>query len=106
MDCMIELARERKIILKDVKKINVKTYQVAIDISDNNEPSTEYASKFSLQYCTALALLRGEGGLDSFNSESLWDKEIRELMKRVELIADPEIDQEDTSKKEATNEVE
>ena len=106
MDLMVELARERKIGLKDVKKINVKTYQVAIDITDNNEPNTEYASKFSLQYCTALALLRGEGGLEAFNSESLWDKEIRELMKRVELIADPEIDREYPSKWGATIEVE
>ena len=92
MDLMIELAKERPVTLNDIDKITVKTYQVAINITDNDHPTTQYASKFSLQFCTALALLKGQGGLDVFNDETLWDKDIRTLMKRVEVTVDPEID--------------
>ncbi|WP_077597113.1 MmgE/PrpD family protein [Oceanobacillus kimchii] len=91
MDLMIELAEEKNIRLHDIEQINVKTYQVAIDITDNKNPDTQYASKFSLQFCTALALLTGNGGVDAFNEESLWNENIRKLMKRVNVEVDPEI---------------
>jgi 2-methylcitrate dehydratase PrpD len=91
MDLMIDLAKERDILLDDIERINVKTYQVAIDITDNENPDTQYAAKFSLQFCTALALLTGDGGLDAFNEESLWDKDIRKLMKLVKVETDPKI---------------
>lgn len=86
MDEMIELAKERKLQETDVDHIVVRTYQVAINITDNDDPTTVYAAKFSLQFCTALALLTGKGGLDDFNEETLWDNDIRSLMKRVKLM--------------------
>lgn len=92
MDLMIELAKDRELKMEDIDKIKVKTYQVAINITDNIDPKTIYASKFSLQFCTALALLKGEGGLDAFTDETLWNKSLRTLMKKVEVIVDPDID--------------
>lgn len=91
MDEMIELAKERKLNVSDIDHIVVRTYQVAINITDNDSPDTVYAAKFSLQFCTSLALLTGKGGLDDFNEETLWDNDIRSLMKRVKLITDETI---------------
>lgn len=93
MDEMIELAKERKLVESDIARIVVKTYQVAINITDNAEPETVYAAKFSLQFCTALALLTGKGGLQDFNETALWAHDIRSLMKRVTLMTDEEIDE-------------
>ncbi|MFZ3579363.1 MmgE/PrpD family protein [Virgibacillus sp. DJP39] len=92
MDLMIDYKNETSINPKEIKRITVKTYQVAIDITNNDEPTTEYASKFSLQYCTALALLNGQGGLDQFNNVTLWDADIRALMKLVDVEMDQKID--------------
>ena len=39
-----------------------------------------------------MALLRGKGGLDDFNEETLWDHDIRALMKRVKLMVDRSMD--------------
>src|SRR5699024_3080939 len=91
MDIMMDLAKESDIQLPDVERINVKTYQVAIDITDNADPETLYAAKFSLQFCTALALLIGDGGVDAFNEDNLWNDKIRQLMKLVNVSVDPEI---------------
>lgn len=93
MDLMIELAAERTISLEDIDRITVKTYQVAINITDNNNPTTVYASKFSLQFCVALALLTSQGDLNVFNEKLLWNNDIRSLMKRVDVQVDQEIDQ-------------
>lgn len=92
MDLAIELKKERDIQPEEVESITVNTYQVAINITDNEEPDTVYAAKFSLQYCTALALVTGEGGLDQFTEEALWDETIRAVMKKVHVVVDPEID--------------
>lgn len=92
MDLMINYKNESTVNPEEIERITVKTYQIAINITDNDDPTTEYASKFSLQYCTALALLNGQGGLDQFNDQALWNEEIRSLMKRVDVQVDPEID--------------
>lgn len=91
MDLMIDLSKREKIAVKDIRNIYVKTYQVALDITDNNSPQTIYAAKFSLQFCTALALLKGEGGLNTFE-QNLYDQEIRELMTKVHVENDQAID--------------
>jgi len=91
MDLMIELHHEDRIALEEIDKIVIHTYQNAIDITDNSQPSTEYAAKFSLQFCTALALLQGNGDFDQFNQKTLWDKKVRQLMARVFVRADPEM---------------
>jgi 2-methylcitrate dehydratase PrpD len=55
---------------KQVQKINVKTYQAALDVCDYPEPETEYQAKFSLYHTAAIAVLDGVVGLDSFNPEA------------------------------------
>lgn len=91
MDLMIGLTKERPIKLEEIDRIIVRTYETAINITNNDEPHTIYAAKFSLQFCTALAILKGEGNLTLFNEQTLWDEDIRTLMKRVDVVVDPEI---------------
>lgn len=91
VDLVIETLRERSLRSEQIERIRVKTYQVALNITDNPEPSTVYASKFSLQYCTALAAVTGKAGLADFNEEALWDEKVREMMGRVEVMVDPAI---------------
>src|SRR5699024_5760633 len=63
-----------------------------INITNNKEPVTQYESKFSLQFCTALAFLKEQGGLEIFNENTLWDEDVRKLMSRVDVMADEEVD--------------
>ncbi|TKC19452.1 MmgE/PrpD family protein [Robertmurraya kyonggiensis] len=92
MDLMIDLTKERTFQLEEIDHIKVGAYQAAINITDNAHPTTQYGSKFSLQFCTALALLKGKGGLDQFTEETLWDEEIRALMKKVTVGVDPVVE--------------
>ncbi|MED4352821.1 MmgE/PrpD family protein [Schinkia azotoformans] len=85
MDIVIDLAKEHDLQVDDVESISVGTYQVALDITNNADPNTVYASKFSLQFCTALALVKRQGGLLDFTEESLNDPIIRGLMEKVQV---------------------
>lgn len=91
MDLMIDLKKEKELQMESIQKIVVKTYQVALNITNNDNPTTVYEAKFSLQFCTALALIKGEGGLDTFNERTLWDRDIRNLMQKIEVQTDPMI---------------
>ncbi|KIL45148.1 MmgE/PrpD family protein [Jeotgalibacillus soli] len=91
VDLLIEMLHERETDPSEIESVIVRTYQAAIDITDNNDPQTQYASKFSLQFCSALALIKGSANLDDFNDSSLWNNETRQLMKKVSVVLDPEI---------------
>lgn len=92
MDLVSDLARQQDLNPDEVEKIDVGTYQVAINITDNSDPQTVYQGKFSLQYCTALALIKQNGNLDTFTEENLWDDEVRNLMDKVNIYTDDEVD--------------
>ncbi|WP_101842615.1 MmgE/PrpD family protein [Halobacillus sp. Marseille-P3879] len=89
IDILMKMSDSNPIPIEKIEAVDVRTYQTAIDITDNPSPDTIYASKFSLQYCTALALSKKQAGIHDFNETSLWDEEIRELMKTVTLHSDP-----------------
>lgn len=92
IDLMLDVIQERKIKSEDIAHILVQTYQVALNITDNPHPETVYAAKFSLQYCTAHALVTGKAGMADFTDDSLRDPEIRDLMKKVTINVDDNID--------------
>ena len=76
----------------EVAEINIRTYSTALNITGNYNPSTVYAAKFSLPFCAALALKNRRCGLADFTEEALFDREIRNLMDRVILTRDEELD--------------
>lgn len=92
VDMVIDIANENLIQIQLIDKIRVNTYQAVLNITDNPNPTTVYASKFSIQFCVALAIVKGKASLSDFNEETLWDHKIRDLMERIEVSVDPDID--------------
>ncbi len=91
IDVAIEIVQENKFSSDDIENVEVGSYKSTMDITDNDDPGTQYASKFSIQYCAALALVKGSANLDDFNETDLWDPRIRDVMKKVTAKLDPEI---------------
>jgi len=76
----------------DIRRVRVETYGTALQITDAPHPTNAYQAKFSLQYCTAQALLHGRVGPHDFAPDRQADPSIRELMTRIDLAVDPELD--------------
>lgn len=93
IDLLIDIFKEHQPVLEEIELVEVNSYQVALTITDDADPQTEYAAKFSLQFCSALALLNGRASLEDFGEEELWDKDIRALMEKVNVHVDPAIDE-------------
>ncbi len=85
------LAEEEPIDPERIVKITDYTYQVAKDTAGNPAPPTDYAYKFSIQYCLAAALLYGELLEDAFSREKTQNPAAQRLMKKVEVVVDPEL---------------
>jgi 2-methylcitrate dehydratase PrpD len=89
IDCILDIMNEHSLDYKDIHAITIKTYQTVLTITDNPKPDTVYASKFSIQYCAALAAFKGSAGLADFTEQGLKTPVLAELIKKVEVIVDP-----------------
>jgi 2-methylcitrate dehydratase len=74
--------------------IEIGSYDVAIEIIGRDpekwQPTTRETADHSFPYCVAVALLDGQMTLQSFGPKRLKDPALRELMKRVRVVREPD----------------
>lgn len=92
IDSIWKLIKEKPVDQEDIAKVNIKTYALALDESDEPSPKTTTGATVSLQYAAAAALIYGRLTPDEFTEEKLHDPKIRDLMKHIEVTVDPELD--------------
>src|SRR3954469_12293861 len=89
IDGVLHLQKTNGFTWRDVKRVKIATYKAGTDITNNANPEGEYQAKFSLQYVTAHALVHGSVRLVAFAPERLLDPDVRAVLAKVEVIADP-----------------
>lgn len=89
IDLVLQLVVQHDLHPNDIDRIDIGTYKVALDITDNPNPQTVYAGKFSVQYCAALASVKRGAGLGEFTEMNLNDPVVREVLSRVHVHNDP-----------------
>lgn len=88
---VLELKEKHGINNENVSKIIDRTYQNAIDVTDEPNPQTEYAHKFSLQYIIAKTLWDGVVDQASFGSETINEIRRQRIMEKITVEYDEEI---------------
>ncbi len=71
-------------------RIELRTYDAAIDFCDNPHPASDHEARFSLQHAVAAALLRGAPALADSGAAARQDAAIQALRARVRVQACPE----------------
>jgi len=89
IDGVLHLQKTHGFTWRDVKRVKVATYKAGTDITNNPDPEGEYQAKFSLQYVIAHALVHGSVRLVAFAPERLLDPNVRAVLAKVEVTADP-----------------
>ena len=89
IDGALHLQKTHGFTWRDIKRVKIATYKAGTDITDNPDPEGEYQAKFSLQYVTAHALVHGSVRLVAFAPERLLDPDVRAVLAKVEVSADP-----------------
>lgn len=72
-----------------IAAVQISTYKAALTLCDKPDPRTLADAKFSLQFCVAAALARGQVGLAEFSDAALADNAVRALLPRVAVAVDP-----------------
>jgi 2-methylcitrate dehydratase PrpD len=76
---------------RDIKRVRIASYKVGTDIVNNPNPEGDYQAKFSVQYVTAHALVHGSVRLIAFSPERMKDPDVRAVLAKIEVTADPEL---------------
>lgn len=92
VDCALAL-RPQVTDLSTVRRIEVETYPVAIDVAGNAAPATPYEAKFSIAFCVATALAHGQVGVDAFTDGRVAEPALRTLMDTVEATGSPRFEE-------------
>ncbi|HEY9278899.1 MAG TPA: MmgE/PrpD family protein [Eoetvoesiella sp.] len=91
IDAAIELRNRHGINPKQIKEVQVATYQTALDVTGNFNPSTVFECKFSLPYVVSHALHHGSVRLGAFDAKRMENNSIRQLMQKLALSSDAEL---------------
>lgn len=92
IDAVLDLKGQFNFEPQDVVEVEVGTYRDALEIVGRNyEPKTPAEAKFSLPYCIAIAIIDGIVGLRQFTYENLKRKDVKDLMLKVKVYIDDQI---------------
>lgn len=91
----LEIMRENKIDFREVTEVLVETTNRAADIlSDQSKyhPTTKETADHSLPYCIAVAIAKGNVLPSDFEEKALQDQSVLELLPKIKVIANPQIE--------------
>jgi len=91
MDVTLRLVKENDIKPENIARIVNKTYNTVKSHFSNYEPKTVMAARLSVPYCVAVCAAKRNGGLDAFHLKTINDPVVQETLKKVEIVADPEL---------------
>lgn len=86
--CMLEIRAKYQPVVSKVNSVEVKSSSAAVTVAGKPEPQTGLEGKFSIKYCTALALLKGRAVDSDFTDESVKEPDIRNLMSKITVTSE------------------
>jgi 2-methylcitrate dehydratase PrpD len=92
IDGALALQQQMRATPNDVERVSIGTYKAALDVARHESPRTAAEARFSLKYAVASALVHGSVRLAAFEPSRLEDPVTRELMRRIDVTVDPELD--------------
>jgi 2-methylcitrate dehydratase PrpD len=92
IDGALELKKRMNLRAGEIDRIQVGTYRAGVEVAHYENPVTPAEARFSLKYVVATALTHGSVRLAAFQSDRLADAATRDLMKKIVVSLDPELD--------------
>ncbi|WP_256470090.1 MULTISPECIES: MmgE/PrpD family protein [unclassified Bradyrhizobium] len=90
IECVIEMAKQYDLHAENVAKLEVILNRRRLPHTDNADPQTPLAAKFSQQYCAARALVSRSVKLEHFEGNASSDPVVRALLQRTTALPHPE----------------
>ena len=91
-DLILDLVKVHDLKDQDIDHIDVGTNSNVPNALIYPMPKTALEGKFSIPFCMAIAVLERKAGIAQFQDRKVRDKKVIELMKRVTLYVDDELE--------------
>jgi len=91
-DLILDLVKQHDLKAGDVDHIDVGTHSNVPNALIYPMPKTALEGKFSIPFCMAIAVIERKAGMAQFQDRKVHDKKVIEMMKRVTLSADDELE--------------
>lgn len=92
IDGALALQARMRIAAQEIDRIRVGSYRAALEVSGYENPVTPAEARFSLKYVVATALVHGSVRLAASEPARMNDAATRDLMQRIDVAIDPELD--------------
>ena len=92
LDALLDLRRQHGFAAPDVDAIEIGVDPIVPTILLYDRPSSGLEGKFSMPFCAAAAVVRGQVGIDTFDTPSLRDPAIVAMQSRVTMRVDDTLD--------------
>jgi 2-methylcitrate dehydratase PrpD len=87
----LNMIEEYGINSEAIEKITVHTFDAATRLS-KIEPKTTDEAQYNIAYPVAAAIVHGDLGYPQVRDEALGDRRVLDIMKRMDFVADPDIE--------------
>ena len=91
-DLILDLVKQHDLSAGDIEHIDVGTNSNVPNALIYPMPKTALEGKFSIPFCMAIAVIERKAGIAQFQDRKVRDKKVVELMKRVTLYVDDELE--------------
>ena len=91
-DLILDLVKQHELGADDIDQIEVGTNSNVPNALIYPMPKTALEGKFSIPFCMAIAVLERRAGIAQFQDRKVRDKRVIEMMKRVTLYVDDELE--------------
>lgn len=87
---MLRLMKEHGFKAADIERVDVGTNQNMPNALIHHRPKNELQAKFSMEFCMAILLIEGRGGLPEFTDEVVERADVKAMIERINFQVHPE----------------
>lgn len=88
IEAALSIVEKEGLSPEEISSIEIHSSQLALDAAGNMAPRTGLEGKFSIPYCVANAILRGNTGMQAFTDEKVNDPEVVGFMEKISVSLD------------------
>ncbi len=91
IDAALQIARENSIDPKEIEKIRIGVYKLALTGHDHTDVKTTKSAMMSIPYGAVVSLVKKDAGLPQFDENVVLSPDIQYLLQKVEIEEDAEL---------------
>ncbi len=99
LDCILQIVQEHQLKPDDIEKVTIAMLETGIPIVAEPKdlkynPKSVVDAQFSMPFGAAVAILYGKASLDEYTEHNLKQPQVLEMMQRVHIVTDKELERE------------